>query len=153
MWSELLLFFLPRSAHLKGRTTVWLRTEMWKENAVHMPGLFGRFSWFLCPFFCHSTLVCEFQAVSLREQKHSSPCEMGRTNIKKYKPSSGVKIGCLANAKFNNTEIFEAYTSFLHLAVHRVFINKTISHTPNLIETNKHHPLSTEETHEHRAVK
>lgn len=75
------------------------------------------FSFFL--FF--SVQVCEFQAISLREPKHSSPCEMRRTNIKKEKPSSAVKITCLANAKINNTEIFGAYTSFLQLTVHRIF--------------------------------
>jgi len=46
---------------------------------------------------------------------------MGRTNIKKEKPSSTLKIRCPANGKINNTEIFGAYASFLQLAVHGIF--------------------------------
>lgn len=86
------------------------------------------YAWLIWPFYPISlspflpfTLVGEFQATSPEEQNRFSLCEMGRTNIKKEKPPFAVKIGCLANAKINKTEIFGAYTSFLQLAAWRIF--------------------------------
>lgn len=111
-----------------------------------MPGIFGhssQFPWVVfCCCCCHSALVYEFQAICHGQQKCCSPCEMGKTDIKNKKPSSAVKIRHLANPKINNKEIFEFTLDSYNWQCIGYFINKTISHTPNLTQTSK--LLSTE---------
>lgn len=76
---------------------------------------------------------------------------MGRAHINKEKPSSAVKMRCLANAKINNMELFGAYTSFLQLAAHRIRLHhapKTLQRQISAVPFLRKRSISTEQLNE-----